>query len=91
MPPIDKTLVRNRLISARRRLSDLQVMGQKINALAQERQQLTEEFFFHAVAAIEMLTQLVNEGRSLGMPMEKANRGAWQARWLHRTLSRRYF
>jgi hypothetical protein len=38
--------VRNRPISGKRRLLDLQALGAKISALALDRKQLTEEFFF---------------------------------------------
>jgi len=38
-----------------------------------ERQQLMQEFFFHAVAAIEMVAQLVNEARLLGKSAEVVN------------------
>lgn len=67
---IDKSLVRDRIASARRRLSDFLALGDNISSLPHERQQLVQEFFFHLVGAIEMVAQLVNQGRLLGKSAE---------------------
>jgi hypothetical protein len=37
------------------------------------RQQLTQEFFFHLLGAIEVLAQLVNEVREFGLDVESAS------------------
>lgn len=65
--PLDNSLARDRIVSAKRRLGTLLALGdQGISALPQERQQLIQEFFFHAVGAVEMVAQLVNQGRAVG-------------------------
>lgn len=71
--PVDKSLARDRLTSARQRLSEFLALGDRIAQLPQERQQLIQEFFFHTVGAIEMVSQLVSQGRSLGISPEKIN------------------
>lgn len=63
--PTDKSLARDRITSAARRLSELLALGEQFSALPQERQQLVQEFFFHAVGAIEMVAQVVNQGRAV--------------------------
>jgi hypothetical protein len=64
---LDKSLARDRITSAKRRLGNLVALGYSgISARPQERQQFTQEFFLHAVGAVEMLAQLVNQGRALG-------------------------
>ncbi len=68
--PIDKSLARDRIVSAKRRLAELLALRERFSALPQERQQLTQEFFFHTVGAIEMVAQLVNQGRALGRPAD---------------------
>lgn len=64
---VDKSLARDRIVSTRRRLNDLRALGDQFGVRSQERHQLSQEFFFHAVGVIEMVAQLVNEGRALGM------------------------
>lgn len=64
--PVDRSLVRDCITSAKRRLADLLVLGDRISAMHQERQQSIREFFWHAVATVDMLAQLVNQGRGLG-------------------------
>jgi hypothetical protein len=71
--PVDKSLVRDRLKSAKRRLDEFIVLWPNIGALTLERQQLTQEFFFHAVAAIEMTAQLVKQARTLGKQTDFGN------------------
>jgi hypothetical protein len=45
--------------------------GELSGANAQERLQLVQEFFFHLVGATEVLAQLVNEVRGLGIDSEQ--------------------
>ncbi len=64
--------VLEKLSFARRRRDDLCALMRR-NALGSEpheRQQLIQEFFFHLIGAIEVLAQLVNERRSLGLDSE---------------------
>jgi len=68
--PLDKSLALDKIIAARRRLTELLALGDRFSALPQERRQLTEEFLFHTVGAIEMVAQLVNQGRALGKSSE---------------------
>src|SRR4029453_17675510 len=60
---MDKHLVIERLGFAERRLKDLLALDLPSNPA--ERQQLTQEFFFHLVGAIDMTAQLVNDTRNL--------------------------
>jgi hypothetical protein len=64
--------VRERLDFARRRLAQLLALngGDLAGADVHERQQLIQEFFFHLIGAIEVLAQLVNEVRVLGLDDE---------------------
>ncbi len=39
---------------------------------SEDRQMLIEEFFFHLVGAVEILAQVINEKRSLGLDPERA-------------------
>ena len=64
--------VREKLTFAHRRLRDLDTLIEQ-NHLAADpdaRHQLTQEFFFHLIGAIEYLAQLVNEQRALGLVPE---------------------
>lgn len=64
--------VLERLTFAEKRRGELEGLnkGDLAGADVRERQQLIQEFFFHAVGAIDMLGQLVNEARCLGMNSE---------------------
>jgi len=64
--------VRERLSFAEKRLDELLALngGNLAGANGSERQQLLQEFFFHLVGATEVLLQLVNEVRGLGMDSE---------------------
>jgi hypothetical protein len=74
-PPLTADDVRERLGFARRRKEELLALngGDFLGADPQYRQQLVQEFFFHLVGAIEVLAQLVNEARNLGIPIEDAS------------------
>jgi hypothetical protein len=64
--------VRLKIEFARRRASDITALiaaGTLSNEPAM-RQQLAEEFFFHAAGALDLVAQFVNERRSLGMDSE---------------------
>jgi len=65
---VDKSLVHDRIQSARKRAEDLIGLGVQIGALREERHRLIQEVFFHAVAALDMTAQLVNQARRLGIP-----------------------
>jgi hypothetical protein len=67
--------VRERLGSARRRKAELIALngGDLPGADPHYRQQLVQELFFHLVGAIEVLAQLVNEARNLGLDVEDAS------------------
>jgi hypothetical protein len=69
---VDATQVRERLQFARRRCEELLALnhGNLAGASASERQQLIQEFLFHVVGAIEVLAQVVNEVRELGIDAE---------------------
>jgi hypothetical protein len=69
---MNKENVVYRLISAQKRLDELVALnrGNLLGADIQERQQLVEEFFFHLIGAIEILAQLVNDVRALGIDSE---------------------
>jgi len=47
--------------------------GNLLGASAPDRDQLLMEFFFHVVGAVDLLAQLVNERRALGIPSEDVN------------------
>ena len=65
--------VRERLSFAEKRLKELLTLngGNLPGADGSERQQLLQEFFFHLVGATEVLAQLVNEKRGLGIDPER--------------------
>jgi hypothetical protein len=62
-----------RLEFAKRRLSDLQRLngGDLVNAPAQDRQQLVQEFLFHLVGGIHFLAQVVDTERELGLHVDQ--------------------
>ena len=64
-----------RLAFAERRLQDILNLndGNLPGAEPSERQQIIQEFFFHLVGTTEVLAQLVNEARSLGLDTEDVN------------------
>src|SRR3989442_15636675 len=70
MAPVDKSLVLEKIDFAKRRLADLVALGDRFFSHPPERRQPTEEFFFHTVGAVEMVAQLVNQGRGLGKSTE---------------------
>jgi hypothetical protein len=63
--PLTENEVRARLASAHSRLSELLDLngGNLPGADAEQRLQLIQEFFFHLVGSIDVLSQLVNEQR----------------------------
>ncbi len=67
--------VHERLAFAARRLDELLALngGRLSGADASCRQQLLQEFFYHLVGAIDVLAQLVNEVRQLGLCSEKVS------------------
>jgi hypothetical protein len=67
--------VHERLRFAQRRMTELLALnqGNLAGADASERQQFVQEFFFHLVGAIEVLAQLANERRNLGLDVEVAS------------------
>ena len=69
---MDADDVRERLGFAERRLDELLDLngGDLAGADVHERQQLIQELFFHLIGAIEVLAQLVNEARGLGLDDE---------------------
>jgi hypothetical protein len=71
-PALTAEEVRDRLGSARGRKEELIALngGDLPGADPHYRQQLVQEFFFHLVGAVEMLAQLVNETRNLGLDVE---------------------
>ena len=71
-PPLEPEDVRERLRFAAVRRDDLLALndGDFLGADADERQQLVQEFFFHLVGAIEVLAQLVNDARGLGLSVD---------------------
>lgn len=72
LPKVTDNDVLEKLSFACRRRDDLCAL-MRSNALGSEpheRQQLIQEFFFHLIGAIEVLAQLVNERRSLGLDSE---------------------
>lgn len=64
--------VLERLAFAERRLQELLALnnGDLAGADSSFRQQLVQEFFFHLIGATELLAQLVNEFRGLGIDSE---------------------
>jgi hypothetical protein len=74
-PGLTPDEVRERLGFAHRRKEELAALngGDLAGADPHMRQQLVQEFFFHLVGAIEVLAQLVNEVRNLGLPVEDAS------------------
>jgi hypothetical protein len=74
-PALTADDVRERLGFARVKRDELVVLndGDLPSADAQYRQQLVQEFFFHLVGAIEVLSQHVNEARALGLDVEVAS------------------
>lgn len=74
-PALTAEEVRERLGSARRRKEELLALngGDLPGADPLYRQQLVQEFFFHLVGAIDVLAQLVNEARNLGLDVEDAS------------------
>ena len=70
--PLKPEDVRERLSFAEKRLKELFALngGNLAGADGSGRQQLLQEFFFHLVGATEVLAQLVNEVRSLGIDPE---------------------
>ena len=64
--------VTERLDFARRRFDDIRALiaAKTLGTELHLRQQLAQEFFFHVVGAIDVLAQLVNERRSLGLDSE---------------------
>ena len=64
--------VTERLDFARRRLDDIRALiaAKTLGTELHLRHQLAQEFFFHSVGAIDVLAQLVNERRSLGLDSE---------------------
>jgi hypothetical protein len=71
-PSMTKGHVNDRLASAERRLNELLALnrGNLPGANASERQQLVQEFFFHLIGAIDVLAQVVNDARALGLDSE---------------------
>ena len=70
--PLTPEDVRTRLAYARVRIDELIALngGDLLGADADERQQLSQEVFFHLVGAIEVFAQLINEQRQLGRASE---------------------
>ncbi len=70
-----KDKVLERLGFAESRLEEFLALngGDLAGASVSARQQLLQEFFFHLVGAIEMLAQLVNETRALGIDPEEVS------------------
>jgi len=68
-----KESVISKLQFASRRLNDLKGLtaNNRLSSDSDRRQQIVQEFFFHAVGATEYLAQLINEHRSLGIPPEE--------------------
>lgn len=67
-----KGQVKDRLASAEKRLNDLLALnrGNLPGANASERQQLVQEFFFHLIGTIDVLAQVVNDVKALGLDSE---------------------
>jgi hypothetical protein len=71
--PLKKEDVMEKLGFAKYRLNDLSELngGDLAGADSSYRQQLFQEFFFHLVGSIDLLAQLVNEIRGLGLDSHK--------------------
>jgi hypothetical protein len=61
------------LLFAHRRLDELKTLnnGNLAGAKTEDRQILIQEFFFHLVGAIEILAQVINKRRTLGLDPER--------------------
>jgi hypothetical protein len=70
---MDINTVNDSLIFARRRLDELKFLndGNLASAKPEYRQILIQEFFFHLVGAIEILAQVINKQRTLGLDPER--------------------
>lgn len=70
-------IVNDRLFFAGRRLSELEKLnnGDIAGADTLNRQQLIQEFFFHLVGAIELLAQIVNISKNLGIDIDEVSVG----------------
>jgi hypothetical protein len=66
--------VNDSLLFAQRRLNELTTLnnGDLVGAKSEDRQILIQEFFFHLVSAIEILAQVINKQRNLGLDPERA-------------------
>lgn len=66
--------VKESLLFAHRRLDELKTLnnGDLANAKPEDRQILTQEFLFHLVGAVEILAQVINKQRNLGLDPERA-------------------
>jgi hypothetical protein len=75
LPLLKREDVSEKLAFAQRRLEELLELngGDLQGADASARQQLIQEFFFHLVGATDVLAQLVNELRALGIDPEDVN------------------
>ncbi len=71
---IDLEKVNERLSFAKQRLEELEEINKKYGdisvAKGTDTQKLIQEFFFHLVAAIDFLAQLVNDSKNLGIDIE---------------------
>lgn len=69
--------VENRLLFAKKRLEELELLnnGDLAGANEEDRQQLIQEFFFHLVGAIYFLMPFINKSRNLGLLNDEANPG----------------
>ena len=65
--------VKDSLSFAHRRLCELKTLnnGDLAGAKPEDRQILIEEFFFHLVGAVEILAQMINNQRTLGLDPER--------------------
>ncbi len=65
--------VKESLLFARRRLDELKTLnnGNLAGAKPEDRQILIQEFFFHLVGAVEILAQVINKQRTLGLDPER--------------------
>ena len=65
--------VKDSLLFAHRRLDELKTLnsGNLEGAKPEDRKMLIQEFFFHLVGAIEILVQVINEQRTLGLDPER--------------------
>jgi hypothetical protein len=74
-PPLGAEAIDERLAFARRRMEELLALngGDLGGADASCRQQLVQEFFFHAVGAIELVAQAANDQRALGFDIDEVS------------------